>query len=73
MTKEKFDKILENNDLTRKDFAELSKVKYTTVTKWNNTDRQIPLWVESWLENYVGKRRFEIIKNTLKDSGACDE
>jgi len=67
MRKEEFDTILKNNDLTRKDFARLSGIKYTTVGKWNDSDRPIPVWVKSWLENYIDKKKFDNIKEIIKD------
>lgn len=73
MKKEEFDTILKENNLTRKDFANLSGIQYTTVGKWNNENRPIPVWVKSWIENYIEKKRFDDIKQTLKDSGMCDE
>lgn len=73
MNKEDFDNILKNNNLTRKDFAKLSGIQYTTVGKWNDDNRPIPAWVKSWLENYIEKCRFETVKKTLRESGVCQE
>ena len=72
MEKKEFDNILKNNDLTRKEFANLSGTQYTTVGKWNDKDRKIPAWVKSWLQNYIDKKRFDNIKHIFKDSGACE-
>ena len=72
MKKQEFDNILKDNNLTRKDFAQLSGVQYTTVGRWNDEDRQIPPWVQSWLENYIEKCKFETIKKTLRESGVCE-
>lgn len=71
MIKQEFDTILKDNNLTRKDFAQLSGIQYTTVGKWNDDDRPIPAWVKSWLENYikakVSDNMIEAIKPFIKD------
>ena len=61
-----FDNILQDNDLTRKDFANLSGIQYTTVGKWNDKDRPIPAWVESWLQNYIKAKDIDKIAQTIK-------
>lgn len=67
MKKQEFDDILKNNNLTRKDFANLSGIQYTTVGKWNDKDRKIPAWVKSWLENYIKSKSYEDIKDKVLD------
>lgn len=67
MTKIVFDNTLNRCGLNRKDFAEKTGIKYSTVGKWNDTDRPIPSWVESWFENYIDKKKFENIKNMIKN------
>ena len=71
MTKIEFDDILNTIDKSRKDFAELTGVQYTTVTKWNDTDRPIPPWVQSWLENYIKAKDMDtmvaVVKPYIKD------
>lgn len=58
--------------LSKKDFALLSNISYDTVNNWNDKNRPVPPWVESWLENYIEKKKFEKVKQTLKDTGVCD-
>lgn len=65
MEKKEFDSILKQNQLSRKDFAELSGIQYTTVGKWNDTDRTIPSWVESWLKNYIKAKSYEDVKDKV--------
>lgn len=65
MTKIEFDTILKENNLTRKDFANLSGIKYTTVGKWNDADRPIPSWVKSWLENYIKAKSYGDVKDKV--------
>jgi len=65
MDKKEFDSILKENRLSRKDFASLSGIQYTTVGKWNDTDRPIPAWVESWLKNYIKAKSYEDVKDKV--------
>lgn len=51
MTYEDFEKLLQGADLTKKEFAELVDMNYTSITNWSKSNN-IPSWVESWLENY---------------------
>jgi len=66
MKKQEFDSILKDNNLTRKEFAQISGIQYTTVGKWNDENRPVPPWVKSWLENYIDKKKFENIKEMLR-------
>jgi DNA-binding transcriptional regulator YiaG len=65
-----FENIIENIDMSKKDFAEQTKLPYQTIMNWKRND-SLPVWVESWLENYIEKQNFQKIKQTLKDSGVC--
>ncbi len=67
MLKDVFDDTLRKSGLSRKDFAEKTGIQYSTVGKWNDIDRPIPSWVDSWLENYIDKKKYENIKNIIKD------
>jgi len=70
MTKEEFNKLLKEAQLTKKEFAEIIDMKYTSVNNWGSS-QNFPRWVESWLENYCEKKRFDSVKQTLRDSGVC--
>lgn len=52
MNKLEFTEFLKNINLSKREFAELSNISYNTVNNWNDENRPIPPWVESWLENY---------------------
>ena len=71
MKKQEFDNILKKSNLTRKEFAQLSGIQYTTVGKWNDKDRTIPAWVKSWLENYIEKQKHQKLIKTLRETGVC--
>lgn len=73
MLKSELTEILETINLSKKEFAQLSNISYNTVNNWNDDNRPVPPWVESWLENYIQMRKFEIVKKTLRDSGVCKE
>jgi hypothetical protein len=60
-------KILEDVDLSKKEFAKLSNISYNTVNNWNDDNKPVPPWVKSWLENYIDKKKFDHIKEIIKD------
>ena len=53
-----FEAMLGAVNLSKKEFAELVKMNYTSVTNWKQSDN-VPEWVESWLENYDKARKFD--------------
>ena len=73
MTNEEFEKILKTIGLTKKEFARLVDVSYGGVVNWGRESQTVPNWVESWLELYAKNKKFEILKQSIKDSGACGE
>ncbi|AXX84531.1 hypothetical protein [Aliarcobacter skirrowii] len=57
-----FEQLLKKANLTKKEFSILVKMNYTSVTNWNGS-KNVPDWVESWLENYIkAKVADDIIK-----------
>ena len=71
MNKERFNKLLKESKITKTDFAKQFKLTVGTVNNWGSS-KEIPYWVESWLENYIEKEKFESMKDILRDSGVCD-
>ncbi|WP_346746252.1 hypothetical protein [uncultured Campylobacter sp.] len=53
-----FEAMLGAVGLSKKEFAELVKMNYTSVTNWKQSDN-VPEWVESWLINYDKARKFD--------------
>ena len=53
-----FEAMLGVANLSKKEFAELVKMNYTSVTNWKQSDN-VPEWVESWLINYDKARKFD--------------
>lgn len=66
MDKEKFNSLLSKANLSKKDLANQIGMSYGAVNNWGSNS-EFPRWVESWLENYIDKKKFENIKNIIKD------
>ncbi|NUW25110.1 XRE family transcriptional regulator [Arcobacter butzleri] len=65
MNKQEFSDFLKDINLSKKEFAELSNISYNTVNNWNDDNRPIPPWVESWLENYNKVKAYDDIKEKI--------
>ena len=50
---------------SKREFAELSNISYNTVNNWNDENRPIPPWVESWLDNYSKAKIYEDLKSKV--------
>lgn len=61
----KFKELLKKAGLNKKQFAELLGMQYNTVNAWGSNN-SIPVWVESWLENYIKAKDLESIIETVK-------
>lgn len=66
MDKENFNSLLSKANLSKKDLANQIGMSYGAVNNWGSNS-EFPRWVESWLENYIDKKKFENIKNIIKD------
>ena len=71
MTKEKLKELLREAALNKKQLSEILGIAQQTVNCWGTT-QNVPYWVESWLENYIEKKKFDNMKRVLKDSGICN-
>ena len=67
MTTEEFKELLDKAALTKKQFSDITGISYGTIGNWHDENRPIPSWVESWIKNYIYKKKFENIKNMIKD------
>ena len=65
MNKLEFTEFLKNLNLSKREFAELSNISYNTVNNWNDENRPIPPWVESWLDNYSKAKIYEDLKSKV--------
>ena len=73
MTNEEFEKILKKTGLTKKEFSKLVDMSYGGVVNWGRATQTIPSWVDSWLVLYKQNKKFEHLKQSIKESGACSE
>jgi len=67
---EAFKEQLKAAHLNKKEFASLVGLSYQAVNNWG-CSKNIPHWVESWLELYVRNVRYEELKKALKETGLC--
>lgn len=66
MTKTEFNKLLSTANLSKKEFSNLIELSSVTVNGWGGTDKPIPTWVKSWLENYIKAKKFDLIVSNIK-------
>ena len=71
MEKESFKQLLKKADFNKRTFSQYLGLKYQSVNSWGNNGRNVPYWVESWLNLYIDNKRCKQIKELLKDSGVC--
>lgn len=67
MEREELNTLLKKANLSKKEFASILGIEYTSMNNWGSS-QNIPYWVSSWLENYIDKKRFDTIKQVIKDS-----
>lgn len=66
MLKDELTQTLKDIDLSKKDFAEKANISYNTVNNWNDTNKPVPPWVQSWLENYIKAKNMDKIIEAVK-------
>ena len=59
-----FKELLKRANLNKKQFAELLEMQYNTVNAWGSNN-SIPIWVKSWLENYIKAKSYDDIKDKV--------
>lgn len=61
-----FEKKLDDVGITKKDFANIVGAAYNGIINWNSKG-ETPKWVDSWMDNYIEAKKYNIIKNTVLD------
>lgn len=71
MSNEELKVKLSRAGLNKKQFATLVGLKYQTVINWGSS-KNIPHWVDSWLDLYVEAQKSLSVKKAIKSSGLCE-
>ena len=66
MSKTELNKLLTDANLSKKEFSNLVELSSVTVNGWGGNDKPIPVWVSSWLENYIKAKKFDLIVSNIK-------
>ena len=72
MTNNDFEIKLKKIGLTKKEFSKLVEMSYGGVVNWGREQQSVPNWVDSWLDLYEKSQKFESLKRSIKESGACN-
>lgn len=64
MDRNKFNSLLKQANLTKKQLAEIIGMQYSSVNNWGSS-QEFPKWVESWLQNYIKAQTYEEVKDKL--------
>ena len=64
MEKIEFQSLLKEAKLKKKDLATILGIGQLSVNNWGSS-KDIPYWVESWLDNFIKARKFDEAKNLL--------
>ena len=64
MEKIEFQSLLKEAKLKKKDLATILGIGQLSVNNWGSS-KDIPYWVESWLDNFIKARKFDEAKGLL--------
>ncbi len=67
MTTKEFEELLKQAKLTKKEFAELVKMHYTSVTNWKQDKKNIPAWVGEYLKMYIELQKYKNFKKAYDE------
>lgn len=69
MQKEKLMKLLKMAGLNKKEFAQIAKIAYPTVTAWGASRKgkvlEIPNWVEPFIYYYIRAKQLEYVTDEI--------
>lgn len=66
MKKEELTRVLDKIGLSKKEFASMCKISYSTVNNWNDDTKPVPPWVSSWLDNYVKAKALDTVADAVR-------
>ena len=72
MDKDLFKGLLKKAKLSKKEFAEILGIPYSTANSWGNNGRDYPYWVQSWLSLYIENKECKELKEIIREN-VCKE
>ncbi|EAH5523997.1 hypothetical protein APO71_02810 [Campylobacter coli] len=66
MLKREFDEKIKSLGLTRQDFCNITGLAYSSVSNWNDNNKPIPIWVDTWLINYEKSLALDELLNIIE-------
>ena len=66
MTKQEFKELLNTANIRKKELSIRLGIAQSTVNNWGSS-KEIPYWIESWLENYILATKFRDVKEKICD------
>lgn len=66
MNKKDFDAKLKSLGISRQDFCDMTGLAYSSVANWKDESKPIPIWVDSWLENYAKAKTLDQVIEGIK-------
>lgn len=65
MLKDDFDYFLKENNLTKKEFANVLNLPYQTVNNWNDKTRPFPKWLHPFCHHYEKSLKYDKLQSLL--------
>ncbi len=65
MTRDEFNNLLNEASISKKEFCQEIGLQYNAVNQWGSNGRGVPIWVGSWLKNYIRLQAFEKLRQLL--------
>ncbi|WP_300745220.1 hypothetical protein, partial [uncultured Helicobacter sp.] len=66
MNKKDFDAKLKSLGISRQDFCDMTGLAYSSVANWKDERKPIPIWVDSWLDNYAKAKTLDDVSKARK-------
>lgn len=66
MDKVRLNELLKIADLKKKELSDMFNMSQSAVNNWG-ASKEIPYWLESWLENYIKAKKYDVIQDLLCD------
>ena len=66
MNNKDFDAKLKSLGISRQDFCDMTGLAYSSVANWKDESKPIPIWVDSWLENYAKAKTLDDVAKAIK-------